>query len=79
MIALATAAYGAGVIARRDRTSIRRVGSALAAVLGALTLADLLHAGAHPATAGGTLVVATSSCTAVLVGLVRMPRRRRPA
>ena len=69
-IALAAAAFGAGVIAHCDRTAMRRVAFALTAALVALAVADLLHVGAHPATVSGTLVVAASGCTVVLLALV---------
>jgi hypothetical protein len=76
-IALAVAACGAGVIARRDHSATRRVASALAVALAALALADHLHVGAHPATLGGTVVIATSACTVVLLALVGLASARR--
>jgi hypothetical protein len=69
-IALAVAALGAGAVARREAGVQRIAASCLAAVLTVLTLADLLHDGAHPSSAKGRYVIVLVIVTAVLLAVV---------
>jgi hypothetical protein len=57
-LALALAAVGAGLVAGRGRGPQRAAGIGLTAVLACLTLADLLHDGAHPSSRTGPYVIA---------------------
>jgi hypothetical protein len=68
--ALAAAALGTGALARRDRTATRLVASALAAALAVLTVADLLHVGAHPGSTGGAFVIGTAGAVVALLVLI---------
>jgi hypothetical protein len=56
-LALALAAVGAGLVAGCARGGQRATGAALTAVLAGLTLADLLHDGAHPSSRTGPYVI----------------------
>ena len=76
-LALGCAAGGAAAIARNERSGSRRVPAALAAVLAALTLADLLHHGPHPASGTGWLVIAmVASAGALLAGVATTSESR---
>ena len=69
-VALAAAAGGAAALARYDTRTI--VPAVLTGVLAAVTLADLLHEGAHPASsAGQTIVVLVGAAAALLVAVAR--------
>jgi hypothetical protein len=57
-LALAAGSVAAALLAVRERAGIRVVSSLLAGVLALLTLADLLHDGAHPTRQTGLLVIA---------------------
>ena len=75
---LALAAVGALAIARAEEGERRVLALLAGSVLAALTLADLLHDGAHPASSNGKLVVGLVAVAAVLVGLVALRAGRRP-
>lgn len=66
-LALAAAALGAFVLARR---SADRAPLALAVALGGLTVADLAHGGAHPHSWLGYAVILLAVCACVVLGLV---------
>jgi hypothetical protein len=68
-VALGSAAAGALAVAFRESGSRRAGGVALAAVLGALTLADLVHDGAHPSSAAGRTVIVVVLAAGVLLAL----------
>ena len=69
-IALALAAAGAALVSRRERGAQQRAAAALAGVLVALTLADLLHDGAHPSSRTGPYVIALVLGAAALLAFV---------
>jgi hypothetical protein len=69
-VALGCAATGAAAVARWSPVARRVVPTCLAAVLCALTIADLLHDGAHPATDVGRFVIGLVTAAAVLLGAV---------
>lgn len=74
-LALVMATAGAAAIAW---TSERRAGPAtLTVVLGALTVADLLHEGAHPASRDGSIVVGLVVAAAILLATVALAAGRR--
>jgi hypothetical protein len=67
---LAIAAVGAVVLSQRE-TDLRRLAAAFAAgALAALTVADLLHDGAHPSGSTGPLVIALVAFTVALVAII---------
>lgn len=76
-VALAVAALGVVAVARRARGADAAVALLAASLLAALTLADLLHDGAHPSSGSGVLVVGLVAATAVTVGLVGLRGSRR--
>lgn len=68
---LAIGAGGAAVLAIAESRGARRnIATAIAALLAALALADLLHDGAHPTRSGGTIVVALAIGTVVLIAFL---------
>jgi asparagine N-glycosylation enzyme membrane subunit Stt3 len=67
---LAVASGGAAALALRETAGRRLVASFVAALLGALTVADVLHDGAHPSRATGPLVITLVVCTVALLLLV---------
>jgi hypothetical protein len=69
-LALASAAAGAAAIASRRGGTDRYIATALAATLSSLTVADLMHVGAHPRPIGGVLVIGLAGLAGVLVALV---------
>jgi hypothetical protein len=78
-LALALAAVGAGLVAGRARGGAYVAGAALTAVLTCLTLADLLHDGAHPSSRSGPYVIALVLAAGLLllvVGRASGPRAR---
>jgi hypothetical protein len=68
--ALVLGAAGAAVLAARETGRRTPLGAALASLLGVLALADLLHDGAHPSSAGGWYVICLVVGTATLLSLV---------
>jgi hypothetical protein len=68
-VALGSAAAGAFVLAFSESGARRAVIVALAAVLGALTLADLLHDGPHPSSSTGRTVIVLVVAAGVLLAL----------
>jgi hypothetical protein len=69
-IALATASAGAALLAHRCSGVVRRASGGASLLLGGLTLADLLHDGAHPMRRGGPLVIVAVAMTLVLLAVV---------
>jgi hypothetical protein len=76
-LALACAAAGAVAIAWHRRGRGRLAPVCLAVALGALTLADLLHDGAHPSSHLGRVVIGVVTATAVFLFAVAMESARR--
>ena len=74
-VSLGVAAGGAAALARFDTRRIVPV--ALAGVLAALTVADLRHEGAHPASsAGQSVIVLVGAAAVLLVAVARRASRR---
>ena len=71
-IALATATAGGVVLAHRRATVVRSASIGASVLLAVLTLADLLHDGAHPTRRGGPLVIAAVSLTLALLAYVAL-------
>ena len=71
-IVLLLGALGALGIAHAERAERRVVALLAAAVFAALTVADFLHDGPHPASFGGTFVVALVAVAAILVALIAL-------
>ena len=69
-IALATASLGAALLAHRRSDIVRNASRAASLLLAILTLADLLHDGAHPMRHGGPLVIAAVAMTLALLAVV---------
>jgi hypothetical protein len=69
-LALACATAGAGVLAWRQEGSGRVAPSCLVATLGALTIADLLHDGAHLSSSVGRVVIGLVAATGILLAAV---------
>lgn len=68
----ATAMLGVAALASIEQTSSRRVTAGIAALLlAAITLADLLHDGAHPSRSGFLVIALIVATVAVLAALVR--------
>lgn len=66
-LSLACAAAGAAAIAWHRRGRGRIAPACLAVALGVLTLADLLHDGAHPSSHAGRVVIGVVGATAVFL------------
>jgi hypothetical protein len=77
-VALACAAAGAAAIARHRRGVGRVAPASLAVALGALTVADLLHDGAHPSSHTGRLVIGVVGAVAVFLCAVAVEAAPRP-
>jgi hypothetical protein len=75
--ALAGAAAGATILAHRERGTRRNVAAAVALALGTLTVADVLHDGAHPATGHGKAVIVLVCLSAALLVFVGNRGSRR--
>lgn len=75
--ALAAAATGAGVLAAERGEPGRHVPAAASGLLAFLTIADLLHDGAHPFRRGGPVVVAAVMATILLVAVVGRDSSKR--
>jgi len=69
-LALACGAVAASTIARREPRPARAIPGCLAATLATLTLADLLHDGAHLSSTGGVLVIGMVAVAAALMAAV---------
>lgn len=76
-VALAAGAAGATVLAMRSARSRRVAAAAAAALLGALTVADLMHDGAHPFRQAGPFVIAIVLATAALLALIVLEASHR--
>jgi hypothetical protein len=76
-LALAVATAGAAATAWVETGGRRLLPSVLAVALAGLTLADLLHEGAHPSSRDGTVVVALVFAAAVLLGAIGVGAGRR--
>jgi hypothetical protein len=76
-VALAACAVGAAVLAWRIAGSRRTAAAAAAALLAALTVADVMHDGAHPFRRAGPLVIATVLATAALLAYIAVDASHR--
>ena len=74
---LALAALGALAVARHARGPDAIASLVAAFLLAVLVVADLLHDGAHPSSAGGVLVVGLVVATGISAGLVGLRGSRR--
>jgi hypothetical protein len=76
-VSLLVASVGATALACFETGLRRRLAAGAAVLLAALTLADTLHDGAHPAHAVGRLVIALVVCTVVLLAVIAATGGRR--